>query len=191
MYLPKDREVESALWPVWVNPIFRSSLSTFWSSLGGFSTLRFRSLYLHFPLSPIPALFHHVSLQFLGFSNPVALFYPLLNEEDAEGSVRPCPHPSLSFPSCGNNPSARISTDFLSPRTEPDPSHPWDLLWDSVGKGTPGRVLFLCHPVLLEFPVGNRGENFISLTLWLWNLWKRTRRHDANRPLGLGLGSLS
>lgn len=111
MYLPKDREVESALWLVWVNPIFRSSLSTFWSSLGGLSMLRFRSLYLHFPLSPIPALFHHVSLQFLGFSNPVALFSPLLNEEDAEGSVRPCPHPSLSFPSCGNNPSARISTE--------------------------------------------------------------------------------
>lgn len=161
MYLPKDREVESALWPVWVNPIFRSSLSTFWSSLGGLSTLRFRSLYLHFPLSPIPALFHHVSLQFLGFSNPVALFSPLLNEEDAEGSVRPCPHPSLSFPSCGNNPSARISTEhwFSEPQdwTGPPPTHGicceaqwgkghlggccsfvtqccWNSLWETEGK---------------------------------------------------------
>lgn len=49
MYLPYDKEMGSALWPVRVNPIFRSFLSTFWSSLGGLSMILLRSLNYIFP----------------------------------------------------------------------------------------------------------------------------------------------
>lgn len=58
MYLLEEEEVESA--PGWVNPIFRSSLSTFWSSLGGLSML---------PLGPSIYIlpFHQSLLHFITF----------------------------------------------------------------------------------------------------------------------------
>lgn len=107
MHLLEDKEMGSALLPVRVNPIFRSFLSTFCSSLGGLSMLPLSSLYLHFS-------FHQSLLYFIKFPHNSCVsptcgpFFPFLNKEEVEESLRPC---SLSFSSHGDNTSARISNE--------------------------------------------------------------------------------